>query len=123
MLYFSFYCIFQVQDVVSIFFDHNNLIMDSHIFIVSNDAYIMIPSKAYLMSTFNICFYFLFVCFGFNIALKHLRSYSSGTLIYELPHRNAMQQTQDMTPHPIIVYRHGADLSLCCPLMWNVTLE
>ena len=48
---------------------------------------------------------------------------SSGTLTNVLPHRNAMPQTQDMTPHPVTVYRHGADLSLCYPLMWNVTLE
>ena len=34
-----------------------------------------------------------------------------------------MPQTQDMTPHPITVNRHGADLSLCYSLMWNVTLE
>ena len=27
-------------------------------------------------------------------------------------------QTQDMTSHPVTVYRHGADLSLCYPLMW-----
>ena len=48
---------------------------------------------------------------------------SSGTLTNVLPHRNAMPQTQDMTPHPVTVYRHRADLSLCYPLMWNVTLE
>ena len=48
---------------------------------------------------------------------------SSGTLTNVLPHRNAMPQTRDMTPHPVTVYRHGADLSLCYPLMWNVTLE
>ena len=48
---------------------------------------------------------------------------SSDTLTNVLPHRNAMLQTQDMTPHPVTVYRHGADLSLCYPLMWNVTLE
>ena len=47
---------------------------------------------------------------------------SSGTLAYVLPHRNAMLQTQDM-PHPVTVYRYRADLSLCYPLMWNVTLE
>ena len=47
----------------------------------------------------------------------------SGTLTNVLPHRNAMPQTPDMTPHPVTVYRHGADLSLCYPLMWNVTLE
>ena len=48
---------------------------------------------------------------------------SSGTLPNVLPHRNAMPQTQDTTPHPVTVYRHGANLSLCYPLMWNVTLE
>ena len=37
--------------------------------------------------------------------------------------RNAMMQTQDMTPHPVTVYRHWADLSSWYPLMWNVTLE
>ena len=34
-----------------------------------------------------------------------------------------MPQTQDMAPQPVTVYRHGADLSLCYPLVWNVTLE
>ena len=48
---------------------------------------------------------------------------SSGTLTNVLPHRNAMPQTQDMTPHLVTVYRHGADLLLCYPLIWNVTLE
>ena len=48
---------------------------------------------------------------------------SSGTLTNVLLHRNATPQTQDMTHHPVIVYRHGADLSLCYPLMWNVTLK
>ena len=52
---------------------------------------------------------------------------SSGTLTNVLPHRNAMPQTQDMTqpmtPNAVTVYRHGADLSLCYSLMWNVTLE
>ena len=48
---------------------------------------------------------------------------SRGTLTNVLPHRNAMPQTQDTTPHPVTVYRHGADLSLCYTLMWNVTLE
>ena len=27
------------------------------------------------------------------------------------------------TWHPTTVYRHGADLSMCYPIMWNVTLE
>ena len=48
---------------------------------------------------------------------------SSGTLTNVLPHRNVMLQTQYMTPHPVTVYRHGTDLSLCYTLMWNVTLE
>ena len=34
-----------------------------------------------------------------------------------------MPQTQDMTPHPVTVYRHRPDLPLCYPLMWNITLE
>ena len=48
---------------------------------------------------------------------------SSGALTNVLPHRNAMPQTQDTTPHPVTVYRHGANLSLCYPSIWNVTLE
>ena len=48
---------------------------------------------------------------------------SSGTLTKVLPHRNAMPQTQNMAPHPVTVNRHRANLSLCYPLMWNVTLE
>ena len=70
-----------------------------------------------------------FCLFGFNVAFKHLRSYhdgacfncSSGTLTNVLPHRNAVPQTQDIAPHPDTVYR--VELSLCYPLMWNVTLE
>ena len=48
---------------------------------------------------------------------------SSGTLTNVLPHRNAMPQTQDTTPHPVTVYSHRVDWSLCYPLMWNVTQE
>ena len=72
---------------------------------------------------------YLFVCLGLT-SLRNIWGHittvpacSSGTLTNMLPHRNAMPQTQDTTPHPITVYRHGADLSLCYPLMWNVTLE
>ena len=32
-----------------------------------------------------------------------------------LPHRITMPQAQGMTPHPVTVYRHRADLSLCYP--------
>ena len=42
---------------------------------------------------------------------------SSGTLTNVLPHRNAIPQTQDTTPRPVTVYRHGAELSLCYPLI------
>ena len=74
---------------------------------------------------------FLVCLLGFNDAFKHLRSYRNGALVTRtsrtltivLPHRIAMPQTQDMTPHPVTVYTHRADLSLCYPLMWNTTLE
>ena len=71
----------------------------------------------------------LFVCLGLTSLLNiwgHIvtePACSSGTLTNVLPHRNAMLQTQDMTPHSLTLYGHGADLSLCYPLMWNVTLE
>ena len=45
---------------------------------------------------------------------------SSNILTSVLPHRNAMLGHRACHP---TVYRHGADLSLCYPLMWNVTLE
>ena len=48
---------------------------------------------------------------------------SSDTLTNVLRHRNAMPQTQDMTPHLVTVYRHSADLLLYYPYMWNITLE
>ena len=71
----------------------------------------------------------MFVCLGLTSLLNtwgHITTVpvcKCGSLTNVLPHRNAMPQTQDMTPHPITVYRHGADLSLCYPSMWNVTLE
>ena len=53
-----------------------------------------------------------------------LSAFSSGTLTIVLPHWNAVPQTQDMTPQPVTVYRHRrVNLSLCYPLMWNITLE
>ena len=49
---------------------------------------------------------------------------SSGHLTNVLSHRNAMPQTQDITPQSVTVYRHMAALLCCCyALMWNVTLE
>ena len=75
---------------------------------------------------YNYHFLICFFCFilWLNVTFKHLRSYrDSGALTNVLPHRNAILQTQDMTPHPVTVYRDGADLSLYYPLMWNVTLE
>ena len=71
----------------------------------------------------------LFVCLGLTSLLNicgHIATVparSSGTLTNMLPHRNVMPQTQDTTTHPVTVYRRMADLSLCYPLMWNVTLE
>ena len=71
----------------------------------------------------------LFVCLGLTSLwnfwghITTVPACSSGTLTNVLPHRNAMPQTQDMTTHPVTVYRHRADLSLCYPFMWNVTLE
>ena len=63
----------------------------------------------------------LFFGFNRNVAIT---SCSIGTLTTNvMPHRNVMPHTQDMTPHLVTVYRHRADLSLCYPLMWNVTLE
>ena len=40
---------------------------------------------------------------------------------HDTPPRHSIQ-TQDTTPQPVTVYRHRADLSLCYPMMWNVTL-
>ena len=71
----------------------------------------------------------LFVCLGLTSLwntwghITTVPACSSGTLTNVLPHRNAMPQTQDTTPHPVTVYRHRANLSLCYPSMWNVTLE
>ena len=85
-------------------------------------AQTLIKESIHLM----ICF--LFVCLGLTSLwntwghITTVPACSSGTLTKVLPHRNAMPQTQGMTPHPVTVYRHGADLS-CYPLMWNVTLE
>ena len=62
----------------------------------------------------------------------HLSQYTDTG--HDTPPRHSIQ-TQDMTPHPsqytdtghdtppVTVYRHGADLSVWYPLMWNVTLE
>ena len=67
-----------------------------------------------------VCVYVCVCLLGFYVAFDNLRSYrmpacSCGTNV--LPHRSAMPQTQDMTPHPVTVYRHGADLPLCYLLM------
>ena len=71
----------------------------------------------------------MFVCLGLTSLLNiwgHITTVpicSRGNLTNVLPNRNTIPQTQYMTPHPVIVYRHGVDLSLCYPLMWNVTLK
>ena len=70
-----------------------------------------------------------YVCWGLTSLLNiwgHIATVStrsSGTLTNGLPHRNAMPQTRDMTSNPFTVFRHGANLSLCYLLMWDVTLE
>ena len=67
------------------------------------------------------CFICFFVCMGLTSLLNILGHITtvpvcgSGNLTNVLPHRNAMLQTQDMTPYPDTVYRHRADLSLCYP--------
>ena len=45
---------------------------------------------------------------------------STGTLTNVLQRGNAMSQTQDITTHPVTVYRHRVNQSLCYPLMWNM---
>ena len=45
-----------------------------------------------------------------------------GNLTNELPQECQTANTGCDTP-PVTVYRHGADLLLCYPLMSNVTLE
>ena len=51
---------------------------------------------------------------------------SSGTLTNVLPHRNTMQQTQDMTPHPVTVYRKRPTcrcaIHWCGTSHWNTQL-
>ena len=89
---------------------------------------LLLIKKCFLLVVFQI-FLCLFVCLGltslWNIwgHITTVPACSSGTLTNVLPYRNAMPQTQDTTPHPVTVYRHGADMSLCYPFMWNVTLE
>ena len=65
------------------------------------------------------------VSWRFNISdhITAVCACSSGTSTNVLLHRNAMLQTQGMTPHPITLYRHRADQSFCYSLMQNVTLE
>ena len=45
---------------------------------------------------------------------------SCGALTNVLPHKNAMPQTEDMTPHLFRAYRHRADLSLCYSLIGKI---
>ena len=73
----------------------------------------------------NLWLFVCFVCLGLTSLLNtwdHIATVpacSSDTASQEY----ATPQTQNMTPCPVRVYRHRADLSLCCPLMWYVTLE
>ena len=83
--------------------------------------------------------YSLIVYWGLTLLLN-IRSYRDGACLQQwtnvLPNRNVNTadtehdtplshtiQTQNMTPHHVTLYRHRAHLSLCYPLMCNVTLE
>ena len=44
-----------------------------------------------------------------------------GTLTIVLPNRNGTLKPQDMTPHPVTVYRHRANLSFCT-IIWCAAL-
>ena len=53
-------------------------------------------------------------------------TYYNGTLTNVLPHKNAADTVHDIPPRHdtlMTVYRHRADLSLCYPFMWSVTVE
>ena len=88
-----------------------------------------LPERGWTVLACYMSIFDLFVCLGltslWNIwgHITTVPACSSGALTNVLPHRNAMPQTQDTTPHPVTVYRHGANLSLCYLSMWNVTLE
>ena len=67
--------------------------------------------------------------FVWLFVFKHLRSYHDSACLKQW-YFDQFAATQEchaadtgMTSHPVTVYRQGADLSLCYPLMWNVTLE
>ena len=85
-------------------------------------------TKIYLTTGFTTSIN-LIVCLGLRSLLNilgHIMTVpacSSGALTIVLPQRNTMPQIQNMPPHPVTVYRHGTDLSLCYPLTWNVILE
>ena len=70
-----------------------------------------------------------FVClFGFNVALTTevilWRFLLVAVVLWPICSHTGMSCCrQDMTRHPVTVYRHGADLSLWYPLIKNVTLE
>ena len=73
------------------------------------------------LKLFFFCFFFLGGG-GVNVALTSAVISQRCLLVAVVLWTQAMLQTQDMTPHPIILNRHRADLS-CYPLMWNVTLK
>ena len=119
----------------SIFFVHSSYLLTFllyfNILLIFEHWRVSMHAELYYSLTFFILngIWVMFVCLGLTSLLNiwgHIMTVPaciSGTLTNVLPHRNTMPQTQDMTPHPVTVYRHGADLSLCYTLMWNVTLE
>ena len=51
-----------------------------------------------------------------EVILQRCLLLENGTFTNVLPQRNAMPQTQDMTPYPLTVYKYGPDM-LCYPLI------
>ena len=96
-------------------------------FYISYHVYLSSICPSVCILSFSVVF--LSLCWGLTSLLNiwgHIATVpgcNSGSLTNVLSHRNAMPQTQVMTPHPVTLYRHRANLSLCYPLMWNATLE
>ena len=69
----------------------------------------------------SICLFLLW----FNVIFKHLRSSQRCLLVAVVTMccHIWMPCRRHRTWHPVTVYRHRVDLSLCYPLMWNITVE
>ena len=73
-------------------------------------------------SSQSVCLFWVFVCLGLTSLLNiwgHITTVpacSSGALINVLPHRNAMPQTRDTTPHRSQYTDTGP--TCCCAIHW-----